>query len=182
MSELGLGRQRQADIYTGALSGGSRSVPIDPAQLEEGARRRMSPQAFAYVAGGAGLEGTMRANRAAFDRLRIVLRVLRDVSKRDTSVELFGRNLPGPFLLAPIGVLEMAHRQAALAVARAAASEGVPMIFSNQASVPMERCAAAMGSSRAGFSSTGPHRTSSSRASFTARRPAGATRSWSLAR
>jgi lactate 2-monooxygenase len=147
MSELGIGRQRQADIYIGALSGGRRSVPIDPAQLEEGARRRMSPQAFAYVAGGAGLEGTMRANRAAFDRLRVVPRVLRDVSKRDTSVELFGRNLPGPFLLAPIGVLEMAHRQADLAVARAAASEGVPMIFSNQASVPMERCAAAMGSS-----------------------------------
>src|SRR4029450_12473452 len=89
----------------------------------------------------------MRPNRAAFDRLRVVPRVLRDVSKRDTSVELFGRNLPGPFLLAPIGVLEMAHRQADPAAARAAASEGVPMIFSNQASVPMERCAAAMGSS-----------------------------------
>ena len=147
MSELGIGRQRQADIYIGALSGAKRSVPVDPAQLEEGARRRMSHEAFAYVAGGAGLEETMRANRAAFDRLRIVPRVLRDVSKRDTSVELFGRRLPGPFLLAPIGVLEMAHRQADLAVARAAAAERVPMIFSNQASVPMERCAAAMGSS-----------------------------------
>jgi lactate 2-monooxygenase len=147
MSELGIGRQRQADIYIGALSGAKRSVPVDPAQLEEGARRRMSHEAFAYVAGGAGLEETMRANRAAFDRLRIVPRVLRDVSKRNTSVELFGRRLPGPFLLAPIGVLEMAHRQADLAVARAAAAERVPMIFSNQASVPMERCAAAMGSS-----------------------------------
>jgi lactate 2-monooxygenase len=147
MSELGIGRRRQADIYIGALSGARRSVSVDPAQLEEGARRRMSHEAFAYIAGGAGLEETMRANRAAFDRLRIVPRVLRDVSKRDTSVELFGRKLPGPFLLAPIGVLEMAHRQADLAVARAAASEGVPMIFSNQASVPMERCAAEMGSS-----------------------------------
>src|SRR4029453_6884513 len=180
MSELGIGRQLQADIYIGALSGGRRSVPIDPAQLEEGARRRMSPQAFAYVAGGAGLEGTMRANRAAFDRLRIVLRVLRDVSKRDTSVELFGRNLPGPFLLAPSGFLQVAQREANSAVPRTPASEGVPMIFSNQASVPMERCAAAMGSSRAGFSSTGPHRTSSSRASFTARGPPGAPRWGSL--
>src|SRR4029450_6857248 len=103
MSDPGLGRQRQADIYTGALSGGSRSVPIDPAQLEEGARRRMSPQAFAYVAGGAALGGATRPTRAAFDRLRVVPRVLRAVSKRDASVELFGRNLPGPFLLAPIG-------------------------------------------------------------------------------
>ena len=89
----------------------------------------------------------MRANRAAFDRHQIVPRVLRDVSTRDTSVELFGRRLPGPFLLAPIGVLEMAHREADLAVARAAAAEGVPMIFSNQASGPMEVCAEAMGRS-----------------------------------
>jgi lactate 2-monooxygenase len=147
MTELGIGRQRQADIYLGALSGARRSVPVDPAGLEEAARRRMSRQAFAYIAGGAGLEGTMRANRDAFDRLKIVPRVLRDVSTRDTSVELFGRRLPGPFLLAPIGVLEMAHQEADLAVARAAAAEGFPMIFSNQASVPMERCAEAMGAS-----------------------------------
>jgi lactate 2-monooxygenase len=147
MSELGIGRQRQADIYLGALRGARRSVPVDPARLEEAARTRMSPEAFAYIAGGAGLEETMRANRAAFDRLQIVPRVLHDISTRDTSVELFGRQLPGPFLLAPIGVLEMAHREADLAVARAAAVEAVPMIFSNQASVPMERCAEAMGSS-----------------------------------
>jgi len=105
----------------------------------------MSPRAFAYVAGSAGLEGTTAANRAAFDRLRIVPRVLRDVSVRDTSIELFSRRLPTPFLLAPIGVLEMAHRDADLAVARAAAAEAVPMIFSNQASVAMEACARAMG-------------------------------------
>jgi lactate 2-monooxygenase len=145
MSELGIGRQRQADIYLGALSGARRSVPVDPARLEEAASKRMAPEAFAYIAGGAGLEETMRVNRDAFDRLRIVPRVLRDVSTRDTSVELFGRRLPGPFLLAPIGVLEMAHREADLAVARAAAAKGVPMIFSNQASVPMERCAESMG-------------------------------------
>jgi lactate 2-monooxygenase len=147
MTSLGIGRQRQADVYVGALTGAKRSVPVDSALLEEGARSRMSSEAFAYIAGGAGLEETMRANRAAFDRLQIVPRVLRDVSTRDTSVELFGRRLPGPFLLAPIGVLEMAHREADLAVARAAAAEGVPMIFSNQASVPMEHCAEAMGSS-----------------------------------
>ena len=147
MSELGIGRQRQADIYLGALRGARRGVSVDPARLEEAASKRMSPEAFAYIAGGAGFEETMRANRDAFDRLRIVPRVLHDISTRDTSIELFGRQLPGPFLLAPIGVLEMAHREADLAVARAAAAEAVPMIFSNQASVPMERCAEAMGSS-----------------------------------
>lgn len=151
MTDLGLGRRRQAEIYVGALSGARHGVPVDPARLEQAARRRISREAFAYIAGGAGLEGTMRANRDAFDRLRIVPRVLRDVSTRDTSLELFGRRLPGPFLLAPIGVLEMAHREADLAVARAAAAKGVPMIFSNQASVPMERCAEAMGASARWF-------------------------------
>jgi lactate 2-monooxygenase len=88
----------------------------------------------------------MAANRAAFERWSIVPRMLRDVSTRDLTVELFGRTLPAPLLLAPIGVLELAHPEADLAVARAAAAEGVPFIFSNQASVPMEECAAAMGS------------------------------------
>jgi isopentenyl diphosphate isomerase/L-lactate dehydrogenase-like FMN-dependent dehydrogenase len=116
-------------------------------EAEERARQSMSSQAFAYIAGGAGHETTMRANRAGFDRWRIVPRMLRDVSARDTSVELFGRRLPSPFLTAPIGVLEMAHRQADMAVARAAAAEGVPMVFSNQASVAMEETAAALGDS-----------------------------------
>jgi isopentenyl diphosphate isomerase/L-lactate dehydrogenase-like FMN-dependent dehydrogenase len=120
-------------------------VPFEFAKLEEAARRNLSSEAFAYIAGGAGAESTMRANREAFERRRIVPRMLVDVSSRDLSVELFGRRLPTPLLLAPIGVLEMAHRDADLAVARAAAAEGVPMIFSSQASVPMEECARAMG-------------------------------------
>jgi lactate 2-monooxygenase len=105
----------------------------------------MSPEAFAYVAGGAGMESTIAASREAFERWRIVPRMLHDVSRGDTSVELFGRRIPAPFLTAPIGVLELAHRDADLAVARAAAAEGIPMVFSSQASVPMEACAAAMG-------------------------------------
>jgi lactate 2-monooxygenase len=87
----------------------------------------------------------MRENRAAFERWRLVPRMLRDVSTRGTSVELFGTRLPSPFVLCPIGVLEMAHRDADVAVARAAAAEGVPFVFSNQASRPMEECSRAMG-------------------------------------
>ena len=105
----------------------------------------MSAEAWAYVAGGAGRESTMDANRTAFERYRIVPRVLRDVETRDLSIELFGQRLPSPLLLCPIGVLGMAHQDADLAVARAAATMRVPYIFSNQASVPMETCAAAMG-------------------------------------
>lgn len=139
------GRLRQMEIYvTGA--GGRRPVaPVAPEALEAAAARAMSAQAAAYIIGGAGCESTMRANRAAFERRRLVPRVLRDVASRDLSVELFGRMHRSPVLLAPIGVLEMAHREADLAVAGAAAAEGIGYIFSNQASVRMEDCAAAMG-------------------------------------
>lgn len=105
----------------------------------------MSREAWAYIAGGAGSGATMLANRQAFDRWKIVPRMLRDVSRRDLSVELFGARLPAPLLLAPVGVLELMHPDADLAVARATRTLGVPMIFSNQASVPMEACARELG-------------------------------------
>ena len=89
----------------------------------------------------------MRENRAAFERWRIVPRMLRDVSIRKSATEVLGTQLSSPFVLCPIGVLEMAHRDADVAVARAAAAEGVPFIFSNQASRPMEETARAMGDS-----------------------------------
>lgn len=136
---------RQSEIYLAGVAGRRPRVPVDPARLEEAAAAVMREEAFAYVAGGAGTESTVRENREAFERWRIVPRVLRDVSARDTSVELFGARLPSPLLLAPVGVLEMAHPEADEAVARAAAECGVPYLFSSQASRSMEACAAAMG-------------------------------------
>jgi lactate 2-monooxygenase len=137
---------RQTQIYLEGISGRTPRVPIDARRLEAEAERRMHADAFAYVATGAGHEHTVAANRAAFDDWRIVPRMLRDVGDRDTSVELFGRRMPNPFLLAPIGVLELAHREADLAVARAAKDTGTPMILSNQASRPMEQVSAELGS------------------------------------
>jgi lactate 2-monooxygenase len=139
------GRERQRAIYVGGVSGRRPRVPTDATLLEARARDAMPAEAFAYVAGGAGTGATVRANRDGFARRAIAPRMLRDVSTRDTSVELFGRRLPSPFLLCPIGVLEMAHREADVAVARAAAATGVPMVLSSQASRPMEECAAALG-------------------------------------
>ena len=136
---------RQRDIYLNGLSGDRPTVPIDFHELERRGQRAMTEEAYAYIAGGAGLENTMAANRSSFDEWRIVPRMLNDVSERDTSVELFGRRLPSPFLLSPIGVLEMAHSDGDGAVGRAAASEDIPMIFSNQASRPMEEVAEQMG-------------------------------------
>ncbi|MBV8999512.1 MAG: lactate 2-monooxygenase [Solirubrobacterales bacterium] len=133
-----IGVRRQTQIYLDGVSGRRPSIPIDPGRLEAAAQKRMRPEAFAYVAAGAGSERTVAANRAAFDRWRIVPRMLRDVEHRDTGVELFGQRLPSPFMLAPVGVLELAHPQADCAVARAARDTGTGMVFSNQASRPME--------------------------------------------
>jgi isopentenyl diphosphate isomerase/L-lactate dehydrogenase-like FMN-dependent dehydrogenase len=139
------GRERQSAVYADGVSGGRPHAPVAPERLEAAAREVMSEEAYAYVSAGAGAERTVAANRAAFDRWRIVPRVLRDASERSLATELFGRTLPAPLLLAPIGVLELAHPGADVAVGRAAAAEGVPVIFSNQASRAMEEVAAAMG-------------------------------------
>jgi lactate 2-monooxygenase len=144
-SRPGVGLQRQTEIYLAGVRGRRPEIPFDYDKLDRLAKSRMSPEAYAYVAGGAGAERTIAANRAALDRWKIVPRVLRDVGDRNLSVELLGRRRPTPFLIAPIGVLELAHDDADVAVGRAAAAEGVPVIFSNQASRPMEQVAAAMG-------------------------------------
>jgi lactate 2-monooxygenase len=146
-----VGLMRQAEIYARGVSAIRPAVPLDAAGLERAAERHMRSEAFAYVAGGAGNERTMAANRAAFDRWRIVPRMLRDVSERDTSVEVLGQKLAAPFLLAPIGVLELAHPDADAAVARAARDTNTPMIFSNQASRPMEQMAGILGNVRHWF-------------------------------
>jgi lactate 2-monooxygenase len=144
-SAAGTGRRRQDAVYRAGVYGRHPRVPTVYRALAREARRRLDARAYGYVAGGAGDEATQRADRAAFDAWSVVPRVLRDVSSRDTSVELFGRRLPAPLLLGPVGALELVHPEADLAVARAAAAVGVPMVFSNQASVPMETTAAAMG-------------------------------------
>jgi lactate 2-monooxygenase len=137
----GISRRTQSDIYRAGISGTKPAVPVDAAALEDAARRALSAEAFAYIAGGAGAERTMAANRAAFGHWQVWPRPLRDVAQRDLGVEFLGTTRPTPLLLAPLGVMEMAHADADLAVARAAASLGVPYTLSNQASFPMERVA-----------------------------------------
>ena len=104
----------------------------------------MSRRAYAYIAGGAGIEDTLAQNRSDFSKWRIVPRMLNNVEERDTAIALFGQKLTAPLLLSPVGVLGMVHKKADIAVAKAAAATGVPMIFSNQASRPMEACAEVM--------------------------------------
>jgi lactate 2-monooxygenase len=141
----GFARAVQSAVYRAGISGTKPAVPVAADALEHAARRALGAEAFAYLAGGAGAERTIAANRAAFDRWRIWPRVLRDVSERDLSIELLGRRRATPLLLAALGVLELAHPDADVAVGRAAAGLGVPYVISNQASRPMEEVAEAMG-------------------------------------
>jgi len=137
----GISRRTQSEIYRAGISGTRPAVPVDPSALERAARKASSAEAFAYIAGGAGSERTVAANRAAFDRWQVWPRPLRDVSSRDLSIEFLGKRRATPLLLAPLGVMELVNADADLAVARAAASVGVPYTLSNQASYPMEAVA-----------------------------------------
>ena len=104
----GPGPLRHFEIYLQGFIGGVKPVvPISFPELEAKAREKLTPEAYAYIACGAGAEDTVAENNAGFDRWRIVPRMLRDVAQRDLSIELFGRKLNTPLLLAPIGVQEL---------------------------------------------------------------------------
>ncbi len=137
----------QFEIYLQGLSGARPELPTGYAELEARAREELTAEAFGYVAGGAGEELTVRANRAAFERWRIVPRMLVDVTERDLSTELLGLELPAPLMLAPVGVMSIVREEAELAVARAARELGLPMILSNAASTSMEDVASELGDS-----------------------------------
>ncbi|MBA2764324.1 MAG: alpha-hydroxy-acid oxidizing protein [Thermoleophilaceae bacterium] len=135
----------QLEIYGRGLGGERPELPILYADLEARARETLKPEAYAYVAGGAGEGRTISANRAAFDRWRLVPRMLGDVTTTDLSTTLFGTKFCAPVLLGPVGVLSILHAEAELAVARAAAEIGLPMCLSTAASTSMEDVAAALG-------------------------------------
>jgi lactate 2-monooxygenase len=135
---LPTGPERELQIYAQGLTGGKPAVPVPLDLMEQKAREILSPRAYDYVAGGAGGEQTIRANREAFYRWRIVPRMLRDVAKRDLSVEVLGVRLPAPVLLGPVGVQEIIHADADVACARAAASLGLPFVLSTMSSRTIE--------------------------------------------
>jgi isopentenyl diphosphate isomerase/L-lactate dehydrogenase-like FMN-dependent dehydrogenase len=135
----------QFETYTGGLVSQTPALPVSVAELQERAREVLSPEAFGYVAGGAGSEQTMRANLRAFEHWEIVPRMLREVSVRDVSTSVLGTAMPAPVMLAPVGVQSIIHPEAELAVGRAAAAQGVPVILSTAASHTMEEVAEAMG-------------------------------------
>jgi lactate 2-monooxygenase len=124
---------------------GESEWPVAPEEWEALAEEKLDPGAFGYIAGGAGGEATIRANLEAFEHRRIKPRMLTGKTHRDLSVEVLGTTSPAPFLLAPIGVLSIAHEEGEMAVARAAAALEVPFCLSTAASSSIEDIAEAMG-------------------------------------
>jgi lactate 2-monooxygenase len=135
----------QDEIYLTGTTGTTPGFPTDLSRLEEAARAAMTAEAFDYVAGSAGSGDTARENLAAFRRWRIVPRMLTDVSTPSYGRIVLSTELTVPFLLAPVGVLAIAHPDGERAVARAAAAQRVPMILSTAASATMEDVAEANG-------------------------------------
>lgn len=140
----------QNEVYLKGLFGEQPTLPFDWRAIQAAAWAAMTPGAVGYVAGGAGGEDTMAANRAAFDRWRLVPRMLRGIpAQRSHETTLLGTTMPAPVLLAPVGVLSIVHPDAEKAVARAAAALGLTFVVSTASSTTMEDIsAAAPGASR----------------------------------
>jgi 4-hydroxymandelate oxidase len=115
--------------------------PLDLAALEAEARSRLDPGVYDYIAGGADAELTLADNLAAWSRLRLRPRVLRDVTQVSTATTLLGSQVPTPLLVAPMAYHRMAHPDGEAGSAAGAAAAGAPYICSTQATMSVEEVA-----------------------------------------
>ncbi len=111
------------------------------------ARRRLPRLIHGFVAGGAETEAGLRDNRAAFQDYAFVPQVLRNTAGRTQRTSLFGQDFAAPFGIAPMGAGDLCGYRADIALARAAASAGIPMVASAAGLTRLEdlrrECAAA---------------------------------------
>src|SRR5258707_7562345 len=107
------------------------------------ARANLNQNAWDYIVGAAETETTMRRNRMALDEIAFRPRVLRDVAKVDGSVDVFGRKLRLPVMLAPVGALEIFDPGAAASVARGCGSFGAAHMLSSVSEPGLEKVAVA---------------------------------------
>jgi len=112
-------------------------------ELIRKARSNLNQNSWDYIVGASETETTMRRNRMALDEIAFRPRVLRNVAKVDASVELFGRKLRLPVVLAPVGALELFDPGAAASVSRAAGSFGAAHMLSSVSEPGLEKTAAA---------------------------------------
>jgi isopentenyl diphosphate isomerase/L-lactate dehydrogenase-like FMN-dependent dehydrogenase len=116
-------------------------VTLDDA--EQAAEAVLSPDAWAYIAGGAGDERTLRWNREAFSDYRLRFRVLVDVSSVTTETTVLGTPVSMPVLVAPAAFQGIAHEEGEVATARGTAAAGTLMCLSTVATATPEDVAAA---------------------------------------
>jgi 4-hydroxymandelate oxidase len=106
--------------------------------LEDRARARVSPGAYAFAAAGADDEITLAENIAAWRRLRLRPRVLNDVEKVDTGASILGARLATPIMVAPFGRHKLFHPEGERATARGAAAAGAVFVLPTTSTVSME--------------------------------------------
>src|ERR1700757_2173520 len=94
--------------------------------LRRMARRRLPRAIFDFFDGGAEDETSLRGNRAAFERVRLLPRVLVNVAQVDTKARIFGKDLGLPMAIAPTGGIGAGRAGADLMLARAAKAYGIP--------------------------------------------------------
>jgi lactate 2-monooxygenase len=135
----------QLGIYLRGMAGERLAHPVAWDELEGAAADALDEGPRGYVWGGAGTGATMRANLEAFERRRIVPRMLRDVERRDLSATVLGTEMPAPVLLAPVGVQVIVHPEGELASAAAAGEVGLTYVASTAAAHSLEEIAQAQG-------------------------------------
>jgi L-lactate dehydrogenase (cytochrome) len=133
------------------VAGENRLRPVFPprdrnvGEFECRASRRLPGPIWHYLQGGADDEWTLARNSAAFDEVALIPDVLVDVSRIDPSAEFLGRRHPLPLVLSPTGMSLLFHPEGELAVARAAAAEGLLYALSTMATTTIEAVAQAAG-------------------------------------
>lgn len=102
------------------------------------AHGKLDPATWDFIIGGTEAETTVRRNRHALDRLAFRPRVLRDVSRINTTTTFLGHRLNLPVMMAPVGSLALVDRDGAVAVAGACRSVGSLLIYSTFADPPLD--------------------------------------------
>lgn len=115
------------------------AASIDDLRVQ--ARRRMPRFVFDWLDGGAESEVGMRANRKAFDAIRLLPRYLEDTSEVSHQISLFGQTYDAPLGIAPMGFTNLAWPGADRMLARLAAARNIPIVASTAASSPLEQFA-----------------------------------------
>lgn len=118
--------------------------PVSPDLWEAQAAAKLPAGPLGFIAGGAGSGSTMRNNSEAFERWKLIPRMLASSTERELTVKICRTQSPVPIGLAPIGLMTIAHPEGELAVGASAEATGVPMIVSSASCHSMEQIAEVM--------------------------------------